>query len=179
MLYRSCRLTFAILQVKIRVIYFLILLICFQAGGFLSVFKIRQWSIREEMDQGGGQTLTLVIPANRYEILKERGGREICWQGRRYDIKSLKKTSNLYILQAVWDKKEQSLIAGYTDWFKNSNSGSNKVLSRVIHLLTLEFYPVAGYNIPSFIQEIPGISDATEAVLSGFLGLYLQPPRVA
>ena len=162
---------------KRTIAYILLLLLGFQAGGYFLVFKWKQWGIQEEMDRSREIPEVLQMPLGYFQARKERGGREIRWQGKMYDIRSCRIVGDKVVLKAVQDRKEQKLLAGFSNYMKEKDEDAGSKAPSVFKLLKLEWlnHSAAGIRIPC--SGILISFERRQPEQDGFPGPMLRPPR--
>ena len=111
----------------------------------------------------------------------EEKGREFSYKGMFYDIVSIKKTSEGWVIKAASDEEEAAIVANQHKVHHSNNAAkSNPSSSKVKLNLSFAVYDcnqVFDYKFSAFIQDKKGYFIYTTPILNPYTGEITHPPE--
>ena len=113
-----------------------------QTGGIVLVFKVQQSFVHAEMQKkvchmdSGMQKIVLDL---KDYLSCDVGSAEIMWQGRLYDIQSVKISGNKAEVFAFYDVREENILDRISDYFHSTNQSNIDIASQLHQLSLLDY----------------------------------------
>jgi hypothetical protein len=128
-----------------KTIYLVLLaVLILQSGGMLLIFNLQQFHIQYEMaeklEDSNGPFEKLILTADVYERSRI-GDKEICMNGKMYDIKSLTVTGDVVEIFAIQDLEEEDIMKRIKMLVKNTCAPAGKVPPHLQQLMSLVYLP--------------------------------------
>ena len=129
-----------------------------QFAGFYGYFGIRLIAIRKEMKAvlsslPEEKLERITISANEFAQVNLEEG-EIELNGKMYDIAKIKKQGDSYVLFALHDESEDSLLSLLDEMLKRSGNDKKPVPSQLLQFLTMVFIQnTDGISLPTIGSE--------------------------
>ncbi len=170
-----------ILSLKNTGLILLLAILFIQTGGGLLIYKIQQSCVHSEMEQAlnneatGFQQLTLSLS----DFQKgEINANEISFNGKMYDVKSIKISGDKVELLVINDTKEENIVENIKRSV-NTNSEQNKKLPyHLVNLLNWFYiYPVSG-NAFLLLEQRTSYLPFSENVFSFISEISSPPPKL-
>lgn len=132
-------------------------LFALQFAGFYAYFGVRLIAIRQEMKALLAQTpeeqlQKIVISAVEFASI-DQDESEIELNGKMYDIAKIKKQRGDYLLFALHDEHEDSLLSLLDEIVKRSTRDKKPVPSQLLQFLTWLFVPTSTTSFNGFDSE--------------------------
>jgi len=132
-------------------------LFALQFAGFYAYFGVRLIAIRQEMKALLAQTpeeqlQKIVISAVEFASI-DQDESEIELNGKMYDIAKIKKQGGDYLLFALHDEHEDSLLSLLDEMVKRSTRDKKPVPSQLLQFLTWLFVPTSTTSFNGFDSE--------------------------
>ena len=140
--------------------------------------------LEKENDEYSGDQITITVKDK--SILPEgyqweEKGREFSYKGMFYDIVSIKKSKEGWVIKAVSDEEEAAIVANqHKAQHLNNEAGSKSSTSKIKLNLSLAVYECPSFNTQSLInytllkKKYPLL---TTPILSSYLGDISHPPE--
>lgn len=151
-----------------------------QFAGFYGYFGIRLMAIRKEMKA----TLAslpeeklerIIISANEFAHVNLEEG-EIELNGKMYDIARIKKQGDSYVLFALHDESEDSLLSLLDEMLKRSGNDKKPVPSQLLQFISLLFIPVEEIYTQIPTLKISFLIQSSNNLYRSINGLVPTPP---
>jgi hypothetical protein len=122
----------------------LLLLVILQSGGMMVCYTVQQEMIREEMMEElrreEKDTEILFLLPEEFTACRV-AEREIRYNGRMYDIRSVERKGRHLMIKALRDHKEESLLGALQKMIHHSKDKTGRVLQQVLALSFVSYLP--------------------------------------
>ncbi len=137
----------------------LVILLLFQSIGLVWWFKLEHISIQIEMQEKAkkpviSDIVDINLPLSIYleSIIDE--GKELKFEGKMFDIVSVKIKNGRAAIKAIRDSKEENVLLRFSHFIKHSNSNQKQVPQALSNLFLLFYLSPGSIEIDNLIVEL-------------------------
>ncbi|MBC7848594.1 MAG: hypothetical protein H7Y31_02605 [Chitinophagaceae bacterium] len=109
-------------------------------GLLFMFFQVRQWQIREEMEEKLEKMHVVSLKVSTKNVVWYKRGKEIIVDGRLFDVKTMETMNDVVSFTGIFDDKE-TLVKAQMEKLKSPGSGKNQNADLVAKYLSLVLYP--------------------------------------
>lgn len=146
-------------------------------AGFSVIFLVKQQIIRHQMLEKMEVTILQTIRVSASEIRWIKKDKEILYNGKMFDVKTLRLENEQYIIHGLYDDDETSLNRLLDNELSHRNSNGNRLLTHFFLWLQTSMpgndFPIL--DTPSYPKH--QIFTFTPTLSIGFITIPFSPPR--